>query len=147
MFKRILVPVDGSATSFAGLRAALALAREQKARLRLVHLAQVVMAPPPAAGFAVSELHRAIKEAGERVLRRAARECARRKVPHDARLYVAIAARASDVILAEAKRFRADLVVIGTHGRRGIRRFALGSDAEQVVRASPVPVLTVRKAR
>ncbi|HTO42664.1 MAG TPA: universal stress protein, partial [Burkholderiales bacterium] len=44
----------------------------------------------------------------------------------------------------EAKRWRADLIVMGTHGRHGITRLALGSDAEQVVRRSPVPVLLTR---
>ena len=44
----------------------------------------------------------------------------------------------------EARRQRADLIVLGTHGRRGLRRAVLGSDAEQVVRRSPVPVLLVR---
>jgi nucleotide-binding universal stress UspA family protein len=52
----------------------------------------------------------------------------------------------ADVVVREAGRQRADLVVIGTHGRRGVRRLVLGSDAEQVVRASRVPVLLVRGA-
>lgn len=49
-----------------------------------------------------------------------------------------------DVLADEAVRWRADLVVLGTHGRRGLRRMVLGSDAESVVRTSPVPVLLVR---
>jgi nucleotide-binding universal stress UspA family protein len=44
----------------------------------------------------------------------------------------------------EARRHHADLIVLGTHGRRGVRRIVLGSDAEQVVRAARVPVLLVR---
>ena len=144
MFKRILVPVDGSKASGAGLRAAIALAREQKARLRLVHLAQVVVAPPPASGFAVSELYALIKAAGAKLLQRTARQCRQRGVECDTRLYVAIAGRASRTILEEASKWRADLIVMGTHGRRGMRRFVLGSDAEQVVRASPAPVMVVR---
>ena len=54
---------------------------------------------------------------------------------------------AADVIVREARKQRADLIVMGTHGRRGVRRMVLGSDAEQVVRASPVPVLLVRAAK
>ena len=144
VFKRILVPVDGSKPSGAGLRAAIALAREQKARIRLVHVAQIVLAPPPASGFTVSELYGLLRQAGERLLLRTVRQCRRRKVECDTRLYVAVAERTSHVILEEARKWRADLIVMGTHGRRGIRRFALGSDAEQVLRASPVPVMTVR---
>ena len=52
--------------------------------------------------------------------------------------------QAASVILRDAKKWRADLIVMGTHGRRRIRRVVLGSDAEHVVRESPVPVLLVR---
>ena len=144
MFKRILVPIDGSKPSSAGLRAAIALAREQKARIRLVHLAQIVVAPPVGGGFAVSELYDLIRQAGEKLLRRTVRQCRRHEIECDSKLYVAIVDRASDTILDEAKKWRADLIVMGTHGRRGIRRLAIGSDAEQVVRGARVPVMLVR---
>jgi nucleotide-binding universal stress UspA family protein len=52
----------------------------------------------------------------------------------------------SDVILDEARRWHADLLVMGTHGRRGVKRLLLGSDAERVLREAPVPVLLVRAA-
>ena len=52
--------------------------------------------------------------------------------------------RVSDLIVREAVDGRADLIVMGTHGRRALRRLALGSDAELVLRESPVPVLLVR---
>jgi len=48
------------------------------------------------------------------------------------------------LILEQAKQWPADLIVMGTHGRRGLVRVAMGSDAEEVVRESPVPVLLVR---
>lgn len=60
-------------------------------------------------------------------------------------LQEALGSRAvSDVILNEAKKWRADLVVMGTHGRRGVNRILLGSDVERIVREEPVPVLLVR---
>ena len=52
--------------------------------------------------------------------------------------------RVADEVLSEAKRWRADLIVMGTHGRRGLRRLVLGSDAEHIVRMAAVPVLLVR---
>jgi nucleotide-binding universal stress UspA family protein len=52
--------------------------------------------------------------------------------------------RAADAIVAEAKAWGADLIVLGTHGRRGARRLVMGSDAEEIVRTTPVPVLLVR---
>jgi nucleotide-binding universal stress UspA family protein len=51
------------------------------------------------------------------------------------------------LIVAQAAEVHADLIVMGTHGRRGLRRVALGSDAEQVVRMATVPVLLVRNER
>ena len=54
------------------------------------------------------------------------------------------AQRVSDLIADEARRVGAGLIVMGTHGRRGLLRLALGSDAEAVLRSSPVPVLLVR---
>ena len=53
----------------------------------------------------------------------------------------------ADVIIERAVTNKADLIVIGTHGRRGVHRFLMGSDAEQVARLSPVPVLLVKKAQ
>ena len=49
-----------------------------------------------------------------------------------------------DLVAKAAKEWPAELVVIGTHGRRGVGRLLLGSDAEQILRLSPVPVLLVR---
>ena len=52
--------------------------------------------------------------------------------------------QAASLIVEDAKKWKADLIVLGTHGRRGIRRLVMGSDAEEIVRTSPVPVLLVR---
>jgi nucleotide-binding universal stress UspA family protein len=52
----------------------------------------------------------------------------------------------ANVILAEARRRKADVIVLGTHGRRGLKRVFMGSDAEEVVRIATVPVLLVRGA-
>jgi nucleotide-binding universal stress UspA family protein len=54
--------------------------------------------------------------------------------------------RVSAVIVAEARRVQADLIVLGTHGRRGFSRALMGSDAEAVVREATVPVLLIRAA-
>ena len=55
-----------------------------------------------------------------------------------------IGAPAADFIVAQAKQWPADLIVMGTHGRRGFARLAMGSDAEYVIRMAPVPVLLLR---
>ena len=58
-------------------------------------------------------------------------------------LVESVGRRVSDCIVAAARQWSADLIVMGTHGRRGMSRLAMGSDAELVVRSTPVPVLMV----
>jgi len=146
MFKRILVPVDASPTSSAGLRVALKLARDQKARLRLVHLAsQVPLGPKKGAGMTVQELFAAMRKEGRRFLERKTSLCRAAGVRTDDALYIGLGKHPADVVAAEARKWGADLIVMGTHGRRGISHMVLGSDAEQVLRTSPVPVLLIRK--
>ena len=84
---------------------------------------------------------------GKRILDRAAKLAASRGVRTETELFENATARVADVLVARARRWRADLIVMGTHGRRGVNRLVLGSDAELVVRNSPVPVLLVRSAR
>jgi nucleotide-binding universal stress UspA family protein len=59
-------------------------------------------------------------------------------------MYENLTGRVADFILKEAQKWRADIIVMGTHGRRGINHVLLGSDAETVVKSSAVPVLLVR---
>jgi nucleotide-binding universal stress UspA family protein len=61
----------------------------------------------------------------------------------DTVLHEPVTKRVADEVLREAKRWEADLIVMGTHGRRGVQRLVLGSDAEQVVRQAEIPVLLV----
>ena len=65
----------------------------------------------------------------------------------DTLLFDNVSNRLCDTVLEQVKKWGADLIVIGTHGRRGVGRMLLGSDAEQVVRTAPVPVLLVRGTR
>jgi nucleotide-binding universal stress UspA family protein len=81
-----------------------------------------------------------------RLLQRAADRAASHGVEVQTRLLKNLAARTSDLIVAEAVSWRADLIVIGTHGRHGVDRLMQGSTAEDVLRRSPMPVLLVRAA-
>jgi len=145
-YKRILVPVDGSAPSAKGLRAALQLARQAGARLRLLHVVEEYTAfAAPEVGVDVGPLLDAMKKAGRKTLARIER-AARAKAGRlrlDTVLVEDYGGRVADAIVAQARRWHADVIVIGTHGRRGLQRALVGSDAELVVRYSPVPVLLV----
>ncbi len=144
-FKRILVPVDGSAPSRAGLERAIAMARAGRARLRLLHVVDasaVLRGPEPA--ISVGDLFEMLAEDGRKVLASAADLARKRGVKADTVLYELHLGRVADRIVSESAKWRADLIVMGTHGRRGIGRLVMGSDAESVLRESRIPVLMVK---
>ncbi len=145
MYRRILVPVDGSHTSTRGLQEAVELAKSQGAQLRLMHVVdESVLTLNPEAIVGTGELLDDIVNAGKQALKNAHALAERHRVSADTVMYENIAGRVAPLILEEAKKWHADLIVMGTHGRRGITHAVLGSDAETVVRSSPVPVLLVR---
>jgi nucleotide-binding universal stress UspA family protein len=151
-FKRILVPVDGSSTSAKGMKAAIRLARENRAKLLLLHVVEEYTAfIAPEAGTSIGPIIDGLRAAGKRTLARVARSAAAAGARPQALLAENLGGRVADSIVKEARRARADLIVMGTHGRRGLKRALLGSDAETVVRYSPIPVLLVpakgRRAR
>jgi nucleotide-binding universal stress UspA family protein len=148
MYKRILVPVDGSPTSGRGLKEALRLAKVHRARLCLLHVVeQYFVAQAGEAIVYAEDMFDALKAGGRKVLARAQATAKKAGVPAQSVLVESIAQPVADVIVRQARRFKADLIVLGTHGRRGVRRLVLGSDAEQVLRRSAVPVLLVRAGR
>jgi len=146
MYSRILVPVDGSPTSNAGLDEAIKLAKQFGSRLRLLHVVDQMPLAVSAEGFGVMSVDvlGLLKEAGARVLADAKAHVLAAGVPVDTLLVDSPNSRLSDHVTAVAKEWPAELIVIGTHGRRGIGRVLMGSDAEQVVRHAPVPVLLYR---
>ncbi|MGE0873209.1 MAG: universal stress protein [Burkholderiales bacterium] len=148
MYKRILVPVDGSASANRGLQEALRLARNQKARLVLLHVVEEQFVTQAAEAMVFSEkLFEAMRASGRKVLARAEALARKGGVKALAVLRESVTVPVADMVVREARRQRADLIVIGTHGRRGLTRAVMGSDAEDVVRSSPVPVLLVRARR
>jgi nucleotide-binding universal stress UspA family protein len=145
-YRRILVPVDGSPTSNAGLREAIRLAKGQDASLQLVHVADqhyITMMGLETA-IALDDFMASITQAGRGILRKAERLVRKEGLEPSTVLLETLTGPAADPIVRQAKKWKADLIVIGTHGRRGVRRLVMGSDAEQIVRTSPVPVLLVR---
>ncbi|MBC5783486.1 universal stress protein [Ramlibacter sp. USB13] len=143
MYKRILVPVDGSETSNKALVAGLQMARESGGRVRLVHVLDPMAFISTGYGPVV-DLLEVGKRGAAQVLADALEMAKAAGVPADTKLMDSPGARLGEDIADEARSWEADLVVVGTHGRRGVSRALLGSGAEQVLRLSPVPVLAVR---
>ena len=145
-YKRILVPVDGSPTSNTGLDEALKLARTGRARIRLVHIIDDTLAFATPDGAGVNYVLDALRKSGDDALSGAAARVRRARIPAETDLVENVTGRVADAIVERAKRWRADLIVMGTHGRRGFDRLLIGSNAELVVRSSTVPVLLVPAA-
>ena len=150
MYRRILVPVDGSVVSTMGLRHAVALARSQKARLRILNVQHDTLIVPALGGYSEADVKAILsgKGAAERgAVDEAAALASKGGVKAETVVVKSRGRLVSDVILAGAKKWHADLIVMGTHGRRGFNRLLLGSDAERVLGAAPVPVLLVRREK
>lgn len=145
-YQRILVPIDGSATSSAGLREAIALAKGQEASVHLVHVLDYhyLAMSGLEAGAYMGDLMTSLTQSGRRILKRAEEVARKSGVKATVALLESPGGPVADAIVRQAKKSKADLIVLGTHGRRGVRRMLMGSDAEQVVRNSPVPVMLVR---
>lgn len=145
MFQRILVPVDGSATSNTALQQAIQLANERHAQLRIVHVVDEVSMTLDVQTI-MDDFIKAVREAGKGILQTAV------SIVRDAGLKVesqlleitAPGKHIADVLVEDAQQWPADLIVIGTHGRRGINRLLLGSVTEKVARLATTPVLLIR---
>jgi nucleotide-binding universal stress UspA family protein len=148
MFKRILVPVDGSRTAEAGLKTALRMVRDEKAELVLLHVVDenvLVLSDEYAGAPYLDRLMADMRSGGRKIIDKAQATAKKQGVTARTVLVESIGPRrVADIIVQQARKLRADAIVIGTHGRRGLSRMVMGSDAEEVVRASPVPVVLVR---
>lgn len=145
MYQNILVPIDGSATAARGLAEAIKLAASLHARIRLLHVVnELVVLTPEVSPAAFVQVIDVLRSQGETLLAEAEATVRQAGIPVTSELTEAMGGQAGDEVVQEALKWPADLIVCGTHGRRGLRRAIMGSDAEYIVRHSPVPVLLVR---
>lgn len=145
MYRNILVGVDGSETSLRGLSEAIRLAKATGAQLLLVHVLNTLILDTEIASTAYYQaLADEIRSSGLKVLAHAARVAREAGASFEQKMVEKAGAHAWKEIVAQANDWHADVIVLGTHGRRGLKRLVMGSDAELVVRHSPVPVLLVR---
>jgi nucleotide-binding universal stress UspA family protein len=129
-----------------GLRHALGLAKDQQARVRLLNVVDEMAVLPMMYGYPadIDTVLDSMRAAGRKAIDEASELAKKADVQADTALVEADGRVVSKAILDEAKKFGADLIVMGTHGRRGLNRMILGSDAERVLREADVPLLLVR---
>jgi nucleotide-binding universal stress UspA family protein len=141
LFNRILCPIAFEHESLSALDLAIAIAQQNDATLVLLNVAPL---PIGAGEFAPTlDPYPAIEQVARERLERLAHDRLEGKVAYNTHV---VAGDPATQILRAIEAFAADLVVMGTHGRKGVKHLLLGSVAEKVVRESPRPVLTVRPA-
>jgi len=146
MFKRIVVAVDASETGERALQTAIALAAESQARLRIVHAVDVSNVNVDAGQLNYTAMSENLTRNGRDLLRNSEMKAAAAGLEAETELIVidTLNRRIPEAIADDAEAWPADLIVIGTHGRRGLSRLFLGSVAEGVVRVATKPVLLIR---
>lgn len=147
MYKRILVPFDGSEPSRAGLREAISLAAGTGAALVVLHVVSELPLLMGAEAYVnYGEMAEILMNTGRELVQEAGRIAEKEGAKCELKVVDGGATPVCDVIVDQIAAQRCELVVMGTHGRRGLRRLTLGSDAELVVRRASVPVLLVKAA-
>jgi nucleotide-binding universal stress UspA family protein len=145
MYDKILVPVDGSETSTRGLNEAIRLAKIHGSQLRLMNIVnEFILDATYSTGYFPDNLIASLCKQGKAILDAAQTAAQGAGVKAECVMIESIGGVPADFIIGHAKEWNADLIVMGTHGRRGLLRLALGSNADLVVRAATMPVLLVR---
>lgn len=144
-FDRLLCPIDFSEASDHALRYAASLARKMRSELHVMTTYQLpLLSMPDGAIVATPELVASLSTASQKRLTEVVATYAKedlRIVPH------VLEGEPHKEIVDLAVKLGTDLIVMGTHGRRGLSHMWLGSVTEKVVRSSTIPVLTVRLPR
>ena len=143
-FKKILCPVDFFKASSRAFDYALRVASSYDARVHVLHVVAPVIASVYGAPFGVEDLTASLEKESRRLLEKYKDRAAR------ANIGLTTEVRIGDIdlgILHSTEDQKADLVVMGTHGRRGFERLILGSVTERMIRHCPVPLLTIGGAK
>lgn len=135
MYSRILVPTDGSAVASLGVTEAISLAKALNAQLVLLYAID---------DFPITN---GLIEGGRKILDTAMRLATKSGVACETVLKELPTGHAADAIVSMAAEKSCELIIMGTHGRRGFSRLVLGSDSEKVLRRSSVPVMLIPAPR
>jgi nucleotide-binding universal stress UspA family protein len=143
-YPNVLVAVDGSEPSTKGLDEAVRLVKAHGGKLKILHIVDDLSVA--ASGYYTEDAVQHAQAKGRKVVNAAAAAARAAGVAAEVDLVECVGGRTAELIVDAAKESGASLIVLGTHGRRGVARWVLGSDAEEVVRSACVPVLLVRDA-
>jgi nucleotide-binding universal stress UspA family protein len=148
MYQRILVPYDGSPTSARGLDEAIQLAKLTQGKLRILHVIDEMSigSSMAASGGYVGgfDFIGVMRDGAKELLQKAKQTAEDAGIPAETALHDTYDGRLNALVAAEAHEWKAELIVLGSHGRRGLSRAFLGSGAESILRSAPVPVLLIR---
>jgi nucleotide-binding universal stress UspA family protein len=149
MYERVLVPIDGSNPSQLAIQEAIKLAKGGATQIQLFHVVdEHLVGPTFDPSYVSSAIYAdaiaAFQAQGRRILDEAAALLRQANIEPRCTFIETIGRRPAELIVEAAREWPADLIIMGTHGRRGLRRLVMGSDAEWVLRSAPVPVLMVR---
>lgn len=148
VYQKILVAIDASQPAALALDEAIKIAREQRqTSLRILHVVNEGLTLSPDVPSAnLGEVDETLRTQGKALLAAAESRARAAGVRAEGVMVEKVGHRSGACIVQQAGEWPADLIVCGTHGRRGITRLVLGSDAEYVVRHASVPVLLLRSA-
>jgi len=146
MYQRILIATDGSDTSERALREAMLLAKNQQALLRVAYVVDEASIFSDTEFVDRTAIERAWIQKGHAVLEKARKAAEATGLTIETKMLEteSLGEKVAHAIVEEARNWPADLIVVGTHGRKGLRHLLVGSIAEGVIRDSTVPILLVR---
>lgn len=146
LYSRILIAVDDTDISKLAMEEAIKLAKDQKATLIIIYIADEFIPAGEGVPIDFKEHENLLRKKGRTILNKMIAPVRRTKISYESHL-IEITESSDKIavkIIEEAKKRNADLIVMGTHGRAGLSRLILGSVAEEVVRNAPVPVQLVK---
>lgn len=146
VYKKILVAVDGSETSTLAMQEAINLAKDQQATLRIIYVADAFVVVGDGVHFDFEQYENAVRGYGMAILNKMESLAQKAGVTVESGIIenTEHSVRIPEKIVQDANAWQADLLVVGTHGRRGFNRLVLGSVAEGIIRMASTPVLLVR---
>ncbi len=147
MYKVILVAIDGSDTARDALHAAVNLAEKNHAKLYILHVADESYVYRGGLCIDCCTQIELIRKEGKKILTSAKKVLAKHHSVEYATILIELRSvheRVAEIIIAQALELNANVIVVGSHGRRGFSRLFLGSVAEKVLRLTDVPVLLIK---